>query len=313
MVSRFPSSLYGRFVNDRNFDVNARLLIIATEGGDWGNIRRLISAGRLPALKQLITRGIAGVLDLEPQSGVTFWSSVATGQEPVAHGITAPIEARPDGGGFQPIGAKSWRAVPIWEILSAENILTATVAWPATSPATSWSGYVIDPRFLITHAASLADWPLSPRCVSPDRLRTPLRSLRVHSRALDAGASAASDPPTLAAAASVHAVVTYLVQRENPRLLMAHYGHILCANDKAAEIFDAMLARLILLLGSDADIVLVSAKGMLVAAGPGFAGNTGFQNSKISEIAPTILARFGLRFEHMKSRPFAGTRQTSCA
>jgi Tfp pilus assembly protein PilF len=88
-----------------------------------------------------------------------------------------------------------------------------------------------------------------------------------------------------------------------------HYGPLLSAGGVgAAMLFDAMLARLLVLAGADTDIVIVGSGAMLVAAGPGFAADALVHGARLVDVAATVLARFGLRQGGAAGKVVEGTR-----
>ena len=66
-------------------------------------------------------------------------------------------------------------------------------------------------------------------------------------------------------------------------------------SDAAWGFQDAMLGRLLTLAGPQADVILVSPQGVLIAAGPGFAADAIVHGAGLTDIAATVLARFGLQ------------------
>jgi Flp pilus assembly protein TadD len=197
----------------------------------------------------------------------------------------------------------------LWETLESEGIPSAAVAWPATASADLWHGSVVDDRFSQPSASLLEDWPLPPRCISPVRLRNVLRELRVHPAELDAAALSVAPGHVIAASASVHAVATHIIEIENWQFLAVHYGTLLeTGGESTAVLFDAMIGRLLELSGPDTDIIVAGSRGMLVAAGPGFASDALLHGARPVDIAATVLARFGLRQEDGVGRVFEGVR-----
>ncbi|MDB5960965.1 MAG: hypothetical protein JWP59_2259 [Massilia sp.] len=250
------------------------------------------------------------------QSGATLWASVASGMAPAVHGVAAALELRPDGGGTHAAGVRSWRSAPVWETLHTAGIASCVIGWPATACATDWQATVIDPRFADASAvvAPEADWPLAPRCIHPADLRESLRELRLHPDELDDHAGAAADPTALAHAASMHAAATYLIESTPWQFAAVHYGPLLAGGgDGAAMLFDAMIARLLVLADAGehaggTDIIIVGSDGVLIAAGPGFAAAADLlvHGAGLADIAATILARFGLRQDGAAGRILDG-------
>jgi len=269
---------------------------------------------------RLVDGGISGKLATGVQTGPTLWASVASGVGVATHGIAAALEMRADGGGTQAAGFRSWRAAPVWETLHAAGVSSIAVGWPGTACATDWQATVVDPRYAATAAtlhtdsdgeAELAEWPLAPRCVHPAALRDALRDLRLHPVELDAHAVGAAPADVLAHAASMHAAATWLIESTPWQFAAVHYGALLAAGgDGAAMLFDAMIARLLLLANNDdgtsADIVIVGSEGLLIAAGPGFAADVLVHGATVADLAASVLARFGLRREDAAGRVLDG-------
>src|ERR1051326_3442509 len=158
--------------------MNSRLLVIGWDGASWEQVHPLLDRGRLPNLLRLVESGSSGTLTgLAPALEPIVWTTLAPGGFAEEHGVLAPLEIRPDRGGVQPAGRRSWRAPSFWEILSAAGLRTAIVNWPATNPATQWPGIVVDERFATPTAADFAHWPLAPHCVSPASWREAMADL----------------------------------------------------------------------------------------------------------------------------------------
>lgn len=253
--------------------------------------------------------GISGQLDPGAHTGMSLWAGLATGVPLAVHGVAAAVEARPDGGGMQPTSARSWRAAPLWDSLTAQGVAAVAIGWPGTSCASSWNATVVDDRYAQAHATLDLDWPLAPRCVHPAHWRDALRELRVHPEDLDEKALRAAPAPVLAHAASMHAAVTYLVGASDWRFLAVHYGPLLAAGGVGAVLlFDAMLARLQALAGADCDLVVVGSDGLLTGAGPGFAQDLLVHGARPADVTATVLARFGLRSANAVGAALEGTR-----
>ena len=263
----------------------------------------MIDAGALPTIARLVEGGISGNLAAPDLPAPMLWTSIATGVPPGRHGVNARMEARPDGGGVRPIGASSWRAPPVWHVLNEAGIPAAVVNWPATAPADTWTEIVVDDRFPMAGGAERDDWPLPPRCISPARLRAALRVLRVHPKELDNDARAGLPAAALAEAAGAHAAATWIAEHEPWRFLAVRYGLLAAdasgtgngtGNGTGYRFVDAMVARLLTLAGPETDAILV-APGVLIAHGPGFAADRLVHGMSLTDVAPTVLARFGVR------------------
>ncbi len=316
-----------------------RLLLVGWPSAEWSTLHRLLDAGGLPFLGRLIERGCSGGLAATlPFEPAALWTTLATGLLPDRHGVTSGQEVRPDGGGVQPVGRRSWRAPAFWETLEREGLRTACVAWPGTAPADRWPGRHVDEDFGRPSGADFATWAMPAHAVAPAVLREELAGLRVHP-ADDAGMylramlPRASEVPSddrrpialayaLAQTATTHAVATHLATTR-PDVLCVCYGllgQVKAATtpedeqpdsalaglaDRVYGFLDLMLGRLIELAGDATTVMVVSPDGLpayrmapphglLVAAGPGIAPDTTFQGTSVADVAPTILARFGL-------------------
>jgi len=280
------------------------LLLAGVEAVGWPDLHRLIDAGRLPTLARLVETGASGRFDPVGLNGPGLFAALATGRPPAEHGIAAPLEPRPDGGGVQPVGARSWRAAPFWQTLAEAGFATAVIGAPGVAPATAWPGCVIDERYAQPLGAILEDWPLPPGCVAPPALREALRPLRVHPEELDGAVRGNLPAAPLARAASNHAAATYVAEHLPWDLLVVH--HALLQHDQSDAAFaflDAMLARLVELAGPAADIIVLSPEGVLIAAGPGFLPDTILHQATVYDLAATVLARFGLMADGAPGRP----------
>src|SRR5882724_13268872 len=122
-----------------------RALVIGWDAAEWEVAHPLIDAGKLPTLARLVESGSSGRLTgLAPFTETIAWTSLATGRFAEHHGVTGYLELRPDRGGLQPIGKRSWRAPAFWEVLSSAGFETAVINWAATTPADHWAGLMVD-------------------------------------------------------------------------------------------------------------------------------------------------------------------------
>jgi len=277
--------------------MKTRLLVVGWDAADWGLVHPLLDAGKLPNLLRLVETGGAGTLTgLIPATVPIVWTSLATGRFPEHHRVLAEFERRPDRGGVQEIGRRSWRAPSFWEMLSAAGLDTAIVNWPATSPADLWPCIVIDDSFATPHARDFETWALAPHCVSPPSWRADMTDLRVHPREIAisdlAGLvprAAEIDPRSdsrlarlavsLARTASFHAAATHLAESASWDVLAVRYTLLAdAASDIAAKprgadlnaehfagvieavyrFFDSMLGRLLTLAGAGTRVLLIA-------------------------------------------------------
>ena len=256
----------------------------------------LLTAASFYHLARLVEEGVSGPLStLAPLKIPIVATTLASGCHPPRHGVLSEVELRADGGGVQPVGQRSWQVPSAWEHLARAGLKTAVVNWPATIPADRWPGLFVDENFATPDGQDFDAWPLPAHCVSPERLRDPMRTLRVHPRditiadlralvpRLDDGRSRSdrrlgSLAVSLARAASVHAVATHIAEHEAWDFLLTRYSLLADvardlhgAEDEASfsrdamagsyRLLDVMLGRLLELAGPKAAVFLVSAAG----------------------------------------------------
>jgi len=330
-------------------NAESRLLVVGWRDADWPALHHWIEAGRMPHLRRLVERGsMASLTAPLPLHDHALWTSLATSMRADRHGVTHHQEVRPDGGGLQPVGRRAWRVPAFWEAVQAAGHATICLNWPATAPADRWPGRHVDESFKVARGADIDLWPIPLHSVSPRPWRHDLAGLRVHpADDLDAQMAAlvpelaqidplaeewpASLRRLLAQTATVHALATDAVARDNWRLLCVCYdllavrrslGGVAQApphtppwrarnvESGAAMLLDMMLGRLVELAGPRTTVLLVSPtgvaplpslkfrlrpQGVLVAHGPGIATDALLAGVSVLDVAPSILARFGLQ------------------
>jgi tetratricopeptide (TPR) repeat protein len=315
-----------------------RLLVIAAPGLDLAGFEGGARGGGLPALAALRARGVAGGLWGAPLSlGPAALATLATGVQPEVHGVWRDQEEWP--GGLRRTGRASWRASPVWARLEAAGVSTSSVGWPALAPGRDWAGVHIDDRFCDMTGKTAADWAL-PRGCLPDDLRDALRLRRVHISqvggeslarfvpGVDAAALARDDALAtlamgLARAATAQAAAVWLLGEARPDAVFVHHpwlGHVRHAfaarpGPMFAEVIpagwhflDALIGALAGLAAPEALVLVVSpgwagAPGVALAAGPGVSPDGDFPGAGLIDIAPTVLARFGLEDAALPGRP----------
>jgi hypothetical protein len=308
-----------------------RLLLIGASGLDWASLAAGLRSGGLPSLAELARRGAAGWLGaVPPRDGPAPWTSLATGCPPETHGVYRAEEAW--SGGLRPISRASWSAPALWARLEAAGVSTGGVGWPAARPGAGWAGLHLDEDFAAASGRTGQDWALPRRCV-PDAVRDTVRDLRVHPTDISpamlkplvpdmAGIEQVRDAglPRLAVAmaraASLHAAAVWLLREPRPDAVFVHQlwlGEVRSCFERAPEgpyarvvqgawrFLDGLVGRLAELAGPEALVILASpgwrsSPGVLLAAGPGVDG-AGFEGADLLDLAPTVLARFGLQSE----------------
>jgi Tfp pilus assembly protein PilF len=221
-------------------DARRRVLLLGWEAADPKLVQSLVDAGQMPHLGRLVTEGVVGNLAaVPPMAGVPLWATLATGVLADRHGVCAPIERGPYGGGTRAVTANAWRAAPVWKIVADHGGRAAVVGWPGTRPAAATGATLaVSDRFPIAAGEDFDGWPMPPDAVHPEALRAPLRELRVHPADIDASQlrffAPDADPGgahprlralsvLLAACSSTHAAGTWLAEHETWDLLTVRY------------------------------------------------------------------------------------------
>lgn len=287
-------------------------------------------AQRLPNLAAMKAAGAWGrLLAGEPLAGPASWTTLATGRHPETHGVLDGASARADGGGVAPTGHAAWQAPALWQAMEAAGRRTLTVGWPATWQATSWPGIHVDSRFAIPGGPDFATWAMPLDCVAPEALRERLLEARLHPADVTgdmlvpfvprlAEVDQVADPRladlavAIATTASLHAAATSLLESEDWDLACVHYpllddvqrrfgpfsGDAVWGRvaEAAHGFVDMMLGRLLALAGPDSSVWLVSPnrRGMIAARGRWIAAGATLPPVRLVDVAPSILARFGL-------------------
>lgn len=284
-----------------------RLILVGLGDIASADLHRQIDAGRLPACRRLVETGTSATLDVDGQDAAALWATMVTGVAAGVHGIRDGFVARPDGHGIAPFGADDWCSPPVWQLLAAEGVPVATVGCPGTAPATAWSGTCIDERFASAPPVNEQDWPLAPDCASPADWRDVARAARVAPDDLDEAMRGSLPARPMAYALGVHgAGMQVAAQREWRFLAICYPAH--GGGDAGDAFYDVLIDHLLGAAGArdDADIVLVSTGGVVLAAGPGFAVDALAHGAAAADVAASVLARFGLRVAGTTGRPLAG-------
>jgi len=156
------------------------ILLIGLDGADWHLIRPLVEAGELPNLRGLMERGASGVLrSEEPIISPMLWTTIATGREPLDHGVIDFLETDPVSDEPIPVTVRTRRVPALWDIYSAAGLDFAMIGWWASWPAYPAKGRVISDRVAFSAfpiAAAEAD---AEALFYPGALRSQLHSLQV--------------------------------------------------------------------------------------------------------------------------------------
>lgn len=115
------------------------VVVIGVDGMTWNVVEPLFQQDRMPNLRKLVDRGVAGNLytDRPPYSPV-LWTSIATGTKFQDHGIhyftEATVKGRPLEGGL-PYTSNSRKVPAIWNLAGEQGRTVNSVAWWVSWPA----------------------------------------------------------------------------------------------------------------------------------------------------------------------------------
>lgn len=287
-----------------------KVLLIGWDSADWKIINPLLEAGQMPTLDQFINQGVMGNLGtLTPALSPILWNSIATGKLAQKHGILGFVEPQPDGSGIRPVSSTSRKCKAIWNILSQSGFRSHVVGWFASHPAEPIRGTCVSNQFYMPPVAQMERWPVPPQSIHPQALASSVAPFRVHPLEIEgahlqpflprgAEIDQTSKPEQrrldalrkhLAECASVHAIATWLMEKEPWDFMAVYYnaldiiGHYFMpfhpprmdgVSEREFELYkdvvtgayrfhDMMLERLLQLAGPQTTVILLSDHGFL--------------------------------------------------
>ena len=208
-----------------------KILLLGWDAADWKVIDKLISEGKMPSLQGLIKKGVRGNLKtLDPPLSPMLWTSIATGFRADKHGITGFIEPTPTGDGLRPVTSTSRKVKAIWNIYNQEGWKSNVVGWWPSNPVEPINGVMVSNFFQVANKPLSEPWIMPNGTIHPTSLIETLQEFRVHPHEitvpmvspfiphintnieLRSDKRTANVIKTIANAASIHAVSTYLMQ-----------------------------------------------------------------------------------------------------
>jgi len=151
-------------------DTGPRLVMLLLDGASLDYILPRVAEGRLPAFGRMLDK--AALMDLatvRPTQPDPVWAAVATGMYPSKNGVRSAasyyarndrraVDLLPDHClshilvhlGFvrdEPNASTTWRARPLWSIVSSAGVPVGVARWPLTYPAEELNGFLITDRF----------------------------------------------------------------------------------------------------------------------------------------------------------------------
>jgi predicted AlkP superfamily phosphohydrolase/phosphomutase len=112
-----------------------KVFVIGLDGGTLDLLGPWLQEGKLPHIKELMTKGINGQLEstVPPQTAVA-WSSFMTGKNPGKHGLFDFIVQEKDGYGLQVVDSRFRRGKTIWDTVSEAGGRVVVLNVPTTYP-----------------------------------------------------------------------------------------------------------------------------------------------------------------------------------
>lgn len=317
-----------------------KLLLVHLDGIDWASLVARVRAGSLPAIAGLMARGACGrLLSNVPVASPAALATLMTGQPPQAHGIITGWE--PWAGGLRPAGRTAWCVDPLWLRLADAGFVTSSIGLPTMRPGAAWPGNHIDDRLALPDGRSWQTWSL-PRDVAPPDLREDLRDLRVHPTDITSemlrplvpamsGIDQEQDHRLVDLALALARLTTndaaaqaLLTERPWDAAFVHHdwlsqVGHRFTGAsgpyegvvDAAWTMVDAVMAGLDAICSADTMLMMVSLgrtgnAGTIVARGPSITPRSSLAQMRSMDLAPTVLAWFGLADENLPGKAQLG-------
>ncbi|MCU0611631.1 MAG: alkaline phosphatase family protein, partial [Candidatus Eisenbacteria bacterium] len=156
------------------------VVIIGWDGATWDILSPLLAQGRLPALKGLLDRGVAGLLASTPHYvSPPAWVSLYSGKNPGKTGVFHFGSRLDDLPRLGDLGGSDVRAARLWDMMGAHGRRSAIVNVPLTYPAPSINGIAISDEFspciLANHTlVDVTQWETMPAPGTPGRARVML-------------------------------------------------------------------------------------------------------------------------------------------
>lgn len=124
-----------------------RVLVLGFDGMDPDEVERMIGDGRLPHFARLQREGAAGTIRApEPLLSPILWTTIATGKDPLHHGIRHFTTVDPDTGEETPVTSRMRRVKALWNLFSEADREVAVVGWWASWPPEPVTGSIVSDR-----------------------------------------------------------------------------------------------------------------------------------------------------------------------
>ncbi len=121
-----------------------KVVIIGLDGATFRTLQPWMDAGYLPALKEMVERGVSGKLtSVVPPVTAPAWCSFMTGKNPGKHGVYYFTTREKGTGRDIPISAHSRSGKTVWDLLSDSGKTVLVLNVPATYPPHPVQGVMI--------------------------------------------------------------------------------------------------------------------------------------------------------------------------
>jgi predicted AlkP superfamily phosphohydrolase/phosphomutase len=121
-----------------------KVIVVGIDAADWGVMKHLLDAGKLPHFSRLMVEGATGRMEtfIPLRKSPILWTSIATSKLPDEHGIGGYVKTA-DTGEMIPYTGNVRRVKAIWNVLSEHDMTVAIVGWMVTWPAEEVNGYMV--------------------------------------------------------------------------------------------------------------------------------------------------------------------------
>lgn len=127
-----------------NHQPNRPVIVLGVDGLDPDTIELLTAEGKLPNLQKMRSGGAYGRLrSMRPMLSPVLWTTIATGREPLDHGIGHFVTVNQRTGTEIPVTSRMRRTKALWTLLSEAGREVGVVGWWATWPAETVRGSII--------------------------------------------------------------------------------------------------------------------------------------------------------------------------
>ena len=158
-----------------------KVLIVGLDGATFDVANPLLKAGRMPALRGLIERGVRSrLVSEEPLKSPAIWTTIATGRPREEHGVEdfiSPARGTPE----EPALTASIdrRTLALWDLAGHFGLYSDVIGWWVTWPAEPLLGRMVSDRVAHSRWASWAEAEQDALLTYPPELYDELRDLIV--------------------------------------------------------------------------------------------------------------------------------------